>query len=375
MAPLYASIAGARQPYSALNWLRSGAGAAILADLSSGALALTHEALDADPRRGGAEYVRQMLVANGALSPRNEVLARLERWVQAKLKELGRPEDRRVVQTYATWSVMARLRRRAEAGAVVRPAAAKIRIGAAVRLVHWIEQQQLRLETLCQRDIEEWLVSDPPSTYDVRDFLRWAAGQKVVADLEVPAPVIRTGTALDEERRWEIVERLLHDDAVDLTDRVAGCLLLLYAQQLSRIVAMKVEDVVDRGDGVRLRVGTEELAVPEPLGGLIATLAATGRRYLGVGTPASTPWLFPGLMPGRPLTAARLGDRLGNLGVDARAGRRAALMHLAARLPAAVLAEVLNLSPGTAVDWVRAAGGDWSSYAAQVAGARDREMC
>jgi len=49
-------------------------------------------------------------------------------------------------------------------------------------------------------------------------------------------------------------------------------------------------------------------------------------------------------------------------------------MHLAARLPAAVLAEVLNLTPGTAVDWVRATGGDWSSYAAQVVKDRDREM-
>lgn len=47
-------------------------------------------------------------------------------------------------------------------------------------------------------------------------------------------------------------------------------------------------------------------------------------------------------------------------------------MHLAARLPAAVLAEVLNLTPGTAVEWVRAAGGDWASYAAEVARARDR---
>jgi hypothetical protein len=49
---------------------------------------------------------------------------------------------------------------------------------------------------------------------------------------------------------------------------------------------------------------------------------------------------------------------------------------LAARLPAAVLAEALNLTPGTAVDWVRAAGGDWSPYAAQVArGVNDRAQC
>ena len=46
--------------------------------------------------------------------------------------------------------------------------------------------------------------------------------------------------------------------------------------------------------------------------------------------------------------------------------RRAALTHLAARLPAAVLADLLGIHPNTAVRWVRAAGGDWTSYAAQL---------
>ena len=50
--------------------------------------------------------------------------------------------------------------------------------------------------------------------------------------------------------------------------------------------------------------------------------------------------------------------------------RRSALMHLAGRLPAAVLAELLNLHPTTAVHWVAAAGGDWNTYAAQIARTR-----
>jgi hypothetical protein len=76
--------------------------------------------------------------------------------------------------------------------------------------------------------------------------------------------------------------------------------------------------------------------------------------------------LFPGHLPGRPLTPARLGQRLGKLGVDARAGRHAALLHLAAELPAAVPADLLHLSPGTAAGWVNNAGGDWSRYAAAL---------
>ncbi|EQD56695.1 hypothetical protein B2A_05134 [mine drainage metagenome] len=52
------------------------------------------------------------------------------------------------------------------------------------------------------------------------------------------------------------------------------------------------------------------------------------------------------------------------------AGRRAALMNLASQLPAAVLAELLHLHPTTAVHWVSLAGGDWNSYAAEVASDR-----
>ncbi len=69
---------------------------------------------------------------------------------------------------------------------------------------------------------------------------------------------------------------------------------------------------------------------------------------------------------GRPITAAQLGNRLRLLGIEAQAARRGALLHLGASLPAAVLARLLDLHPNTAVRWVRAAGGDWNTYAAQL---------
>ena len=375
LIPLYESIAAARQPYSALNWVRTGAGATLLAGLASGDRALTHGALDAHPRRGAAEFLRQMLVANGALEARHEDLARMEVWVQAVLAEIGHPEDRRLVQAYATWSVLARLRRRARSGGVVRTRHAKVRITAAVHLLAWLRGRDMSLADLAQPDVDVWLAADPPSSYDVGDFLGWAADRKLVEHFEVPARPILLGDALDDEVRWSIAERLLHDDTVDLTDRVAGCLVLLYAQQLSRIVTITPGQVIHRDGEVHLRLGVQEVVMPEPLGALIGELIATGRRYVGVGSPANSPWLFPGLFPGRHLSPARLGERLRKLGIRAQAGRRSALMHLAARLPAAVLAEALNLTPGTAVDWVRAAGGDWSSYAAQVARDHHRDEC
>ena len=65
-------IAASDPPFAALNWLRTGAGAPILAALASGTMALTHEALDIHPRPRAAGYVRQLLVVHGALPERNE---------------------------------------------------------------------------------------------------------------------------------------------------------------------------------------------------------------------------------------------------------------------------------------------------------------
>ena len=74
-----------------------GAGAAILAALARGDIALTHEALDAHPTRRAADYLRAVLVAHDVLPPRDEPLARLERAVADLLARVPAGEDRRTL--------------------------------------------------------------------------------------------------------------------------------------------------------------------------------------------------------------------------------------------------------------------------------------
>ena len=143
--------------------------------------------------------------------------------------------------------------------------------------------------------------------------------------------------------------------------------MLLYGQQLSRI-AVLTRDQVELGPGRgRLHLGATALDIPSPLAELFARLVNERRPYAGVGSPPATPWLFSGLDPGLPLTASQLGQRLRRLGVRPAASRRSALVHLAAHLPAAGLAQALGLSPGTAVRWAGQAGADWAVYAASFA--------
>jgi hypothetical protein len=244
---------------------------------------------------------------------------------------------------------------------------AKTHLLAAIAFCDWLESHDLTLDTVGQADIDTWLEQGGPSAINVRDFLDWTATRQLTGRLEVPHPASRQGGSLDEAARSAIVERLLHDDTIDLTDRVAGCLVLLYGQQLTRVVALRVDQITTASDGVHLNLGTSAVIIPEPLGALLVKLAATGRRHRGVGSPPQSPWLFPGLQPGRPLNPNHLGQRLRQLGIHTMPARRSALINLASQLPAAVLAELLNLHPTTAVHWVNTAGGNWNTYAAQIA--------
>ena len=369
LADIAAAIAATPQPYSALNWLRTGAGATLLADIAAGRLAATHEALDAHARPSAADYLRRMLVAHGVLADRNEDLVRAERWTADLLAHVDRPTDRRLVTAYATWRVLRRLRDRGarNPGPRTATANAKLQLRAAVVLLDWLADRSIALRDAGQGDIDAWLATGP-GAHHARDFLAWSHEHGHCPPLTVPTASRRTGTALQPDIRWQLLNRLLHDDTIDLTDRVAGCLLLAYAQQLSRITALTVDHVTRNAHATTIRFGdSDHVTIPEPLATLLGAFIDTPRSHIGVGSPATSPWLFPGHLPGRPLSAAHLGLRLRRLGIPAMASRRAALLHLAAELPAAVLADLLNLSVGTAVGWVNNAGGDWSRYAAALA--------
>ena len=261
-------------------------------------------------------------------------------------------------------------RLRASAAAAARPrtptAHARNHIRAAASLLAWLRGHGTELAACGQADIDQWLRTGPSACL-ARDFLAWAVSRGHCRKLSIPAPPRATGPAISQDQRWGLTARLLHDTALDPTDRVAGCLLLLYGQPLSRIAAMTTSQVTRHNGETSLRLGRYHVPVPGPLASAVLQLISGGRSYRGVGSPPATTWLFPGHLPGRPITPARLGERLRAIGIYAQTGRRAALLDLAAQLPAAVLADLLGLHETTAAKWMHQAGGDWSRYAAELA--------
>ena len=106
--------------------------------------------------------------------------------------------------------------------------------------------------------------------------------------------------------------------------------------------------------------------LPEPLSTLVRELVTTRRGHAVLGDQGTSPWLFPGGQPGRPISADRLGQRLRLIGLRPAEARSTALFQLATELPAAVLARMLGIHITVAVQWQRSSAGDWTSYAADV---------
>ncbi len=93
-------------------------------------------------------------------------------------------------------------------------------------------------------------------------------------------------------------------------------------------------------------------------------LVAT-RGKASVGRPTTTQrWVFPGGQPGRHITSEYLRTLLAEVGINARATRRAALVQFAQYLPAPVLARALGLHINTAVEWRNGLQADFTEYIA-----------
>ncbi len=366
---LYQALTATDRPGTVVGWLDKSAAPSILRDLQAGARELTHATLDELPPGKPVEHLRSVLVAVGSLPRRDEHLARLQRWTAGIIAQRANAEQRQLLHRYALWHVIRRLRARlGDAPATHEQViAAQRNIRAARALLDWLTTRGLTLATAGQRDLEAWLgIAASAHRVDAGNFVRWARRQKLTQlDFAAnrwggPTGVINT------ETRWEQARWLLHDDTVETEDRVAGLLVLLYAQRAADISRLTTDHLQTTDDEVRIRLGAEPVLLPEPLATLVRHVLATRHGHAAIGDLTASPWLFPGGRPGQPISPFRLTERLRHLGIYSGQARCTALFALAAELPAALLARMLGIHIAVAVAWQRASSGDWTTYAADV---------
>jgi len=83
--------------------------------------------------------------------------------------------------------------------------------------------------------------------------------------------------------------------------------------------------------------------VPPPIAQLLRQHLGDRPNMQTAANPTS-PWLFPGLRAGQPLTADRMNHQLRNLGIPLRQARNSALRQLVQDMPPAVAARTLGYS-------------------------------
>jgi hypothetical protein len=380
---LVEALGNSRRPRSVMKWLSNPRGGArVVSELLRKNITVDHAALDTFDERE-VWSLRRSLVELGALPERHEHLARLDSLLAKTVAALP-PEPRHLVQTYGSWWLLRRSRQRFErTGRFTYNSFRAVgrRLEHVIALLTWLSKLGVPLSQLDQSRLDLWLAEPKNDPEAASDFLRWASQHHLAPQLTVIYRAQRdVDVSMTDAERWAVLTRCLRETAIPDDVRAAGTLVLLYGIQLERIVELTKDHLhtaCTRGssvpDGFSVYLGGPVILIPPQLANILARLPA---ETVPRGTPLitsdnrRTAWLFPGRGASGHAAAATLAGRLKALGLRARHGRNAALISLAADLPAPVISDLFGISVSASVSWARRAGRDWHGY---IAALRQRE--
>ncbi|OZC87790.1 hypothetical protein CH272_18160 [Rhodococcus sp. 05-340-1] len=338
----------------------------LLLSIQDGSTALTHTSFDTLPHPKSVEHLRSLLVATGILGPDlDRSLRRLEAQLPQLLSSLT-PNHRALLTRWTQWAVLPRLRAATEKReGHVGAQNARSQIRQSALFLDLLQQRSTELGECTQHDIDTWFSAPGAAHWRVRSFLTWARRNRhLPRTLTLPSSYRgRAEVPTDDDERWQICRRLVHDESLDPADRLAGALIALFAQPLTRIAGLTTAHVTETDAGVELRLGSADtLLLPDPF----AQIALQLPRPRRAGTAEQIPqtWLFPGHRADIPLTATALGNRLRRIGISPQALRLSAIAHLTRELPPSALAAMLGLNAHTVAQHTLRASGQWANYAA-----------
>ncbi len=365
LKPLAAELIVMPDPWKGWMWLRSPQVQALLRDLATGRTPLTHDALHQLPNWRTVAHLRDHLMACGALPAIDKQLLHFESWLTRRLAEIGTGPDERLLRRFATWEQLPRLRARAAR----RPLTSASRrfageqFTAARAFLTWAADRGCTLRTCGQADLDAWYASHREhDRRTVRAFLAWAMTGRHMPRLDLAIQQRRKSDPLSQRRRLDLIRRAVTDDRIPLRTRVAACLMLLYAQPVSRLIRLTTDDVIQQDGEVLIRLGNPPVPVPEPFAALLLELAGSWQDMTTAASPR-TRWLFPGHRAGQPLNVGTMLEHLRALGFLTGTARPAALRQLVLQAPAPVIARSLGFHHQTTTRVAAEAGGTWNRYA------------
>lgn len=333
--------------------------------LARGETELTHEAFHALQPWRAAEHLRGLLVACGVLPAVDKQVCLFERWLPEYLAAIADDGHAHLIRRFATWDVLPRIRARAGRRPLTtagrRYAGEQIKYAAA--FLQSLSSRGTDMSGCRQSDVDAWYADIRIRKPDlIRPFLQWAMAARLTKRLDLPPAVILHAAPVSESERIGHLGRMLTGEELPLKVRVAGAVVLLYAQPLSRIVRLTLDDVIRDDDQVLLRLGDPPSPVPGPVADIL--LAWIGSRdNMNTATNRNSPWLFPGRQAGQPMNPNVLAALVNDIGVPTVAGRASAIRQHVMVMPAPVVADALSYHPVTTAKLASQSAATFSRYA------------
>lgn len=364
LVPLFDDLRNMPRPRSGLAWIAKPQPRAMLQDLAGGRLALTHDAFGQLPNWRTAAYLRDLLMQCGALPTVDRQLLLFERWLAEHLASIADPAHAQVLHHFAAWHQLRQLRAGASKGPLGKSPAREARqqFTQAGSFLIWLADRGVLLEGARQVDLDAWHTEKYATRRPTRAFLNWAMKADRMPALTIPYRSTRNPAPIGQQHRIAALQRLVTNEALPLQSRVAGSLILLFAQPAARIVRLTIDDVLQDGDDTSLRLGDPPVPVPEPLASLLLAYLAD-RPHMGTATNPNSHWIFPGRRAGQAMDPVALCDLLRRAGVPAQHGRTAAIKQLVLQMPAPVVAQAFGYHQASATRIATEAGSPWSGYA------------
>ena len=364
-AALLDALAAADRPESIYTWMRHPGVLDLLTHFGDGTLSPSHTAFDALPPGRHVEHLRAILVDLGRIPPRDEALARFENWLQQKLEPVTDPAILKPLERFAHWHHLRSIRRRSspESSSQAATRNAKQEITVALDFLTWLSDTTERTLLDCdQGDIDTWLATGPSTRTVVRNFVIFAIAERLSSrNLTVPHRAARSTRRLSEDERLAGIRDCLLSTSVPVATRTAMMLLLLYAQPLVRVCALRTDAITDTGDEMTITFDTQPVLIPTLFAETLRVHLADRSRSRTT-TVTSSPWLFPGGRAGQHITHDYLLTQIRELGLNPLATRNRALDDLVTAMPAPVVADLFNYSYQVTTKHAAESGEPFSRY-------------
>ncbi|WP_328936905.1 hypothetical protein OG288_06415 [Streptomyces tauricus] len=157
----------------------------------------------------------------------------------------------------------------------------------------WLADRGRAIGQCQQADIDAWHTESLATRRPSQSFLRWGMKTGRMPRLALPPVVItQDPEPLHQHRRLAMLRRALNDDSLPLRARIAAVLVLLYAQPVSRIVRLTIDDVTDDETTVTVRLGDPPSPLPEPVADLMRAYIQS-HQHLPYTSSRSSQWFFP----------------------------------------------------------------------------------